>query len=86
MYETLDSILELTEEERNKRYLENLKSKIESDENKDELQKRLSLLMKELYLFILIRQRRNMKKLLLKLEKMAIIIILFVRMKRFLEY
>ena len=40
MYETLDSILELTEEERNKRYLENLKSKIESDENKDELQKK----------------------------------------------
>ena len=40
MYETFDSILELTEEERNKRYLDNLKSKIESHENKDELKKK----------------------------------------------
>lgn len=40
MYDTLASILELTEEERNKRYLENLKSKIESHKNKDELKKK----------------------------------------------
>lgn len=41
MYETLDNILGLTEEERNKQYLENLKSKIELSENKDELKKKI---------------------------------------------